>query len=297
MRLLSVWLACFSFWILTPPPSPAHWLLHVRQRRHFLRQNHFQTGIRFQNVSFRYPGTEENVLKNVSFTIQPGERIAIVGHNGAGKTTLVKLLTRLYDPTEGEILLDDRPYSEYDLTEIRKRIGVIFQDYIHYELTLRDNIGFGSIANCEDAERIEKAATDAGLASLIAGLPKGMDTYLGRTLEDGVDLSGGEWQKVALARAFMQHSQLLILDEPTAALDPMAEEEVFKSMQALTDNCMSVIISHRFSTVRSADRILVFEGGRLLEHGSHNELMARDGAYTKMYRLQAERYRDSAGYE
>ncbi|MCA1595687.1 MAG: ABC transporter ATP-binding protein/permease [Chloroflexi bacterium] len=247
-------------------------------------------GIEFRNVSFKYPGARENVLSDVSFTIKPGERVALVGSNGAGKTTLVKLLTRLYDPVDGAVLLDGKDLSDYDLDDLRRQFGVIFQDFVHYRLSVRDNIGFGQVELLDDTARIERSADHAGARTLLEKLPNGLETMLGRTYAEGVDLSGGEWQKIALARAFMRDAQILILDEPTASLDPDSESEVFRQFGELTRGKTSVVISHRFSTVRSADRVLVLQGGRLVEEGTHEALMAMNGEYTRMYNLQAERY-------
>ena len=226
----------------------------------------------------------------MSFSIRAGETVAIVGRNGAGKTTLVKLLARFYDPTEGEILLDGHSLVEYDLVALRQQMSVVFQDFIQYHLTIRDNITFGEIEHSRDTDRLEKAAEDSGVRSLIQGLPKKFDTVLGRTLEDGVDLSGGEWQKLGLARAFFRDALLLILDEPTASLDPLAEHEVFEQFARLTENKTSVIISHRFSTVRMADRIIVLEDGACIEQGSHEELLAQGGMYAKLFTTQARYY-------
>ncbi len=247
-------------------------------------------GIVFEGVSFTYPGTEESVLKNVSFTIAPGECIAIVGRNGAGKTTLVKLLTRLYDPNSGNIRLDGIDLKAYHLESLYNQFSVVFQDFLQYHFSVRENIGFGQVDAYNDMERIRTAAEKAGSLARIEKLPKRFDTVLGRTLEEGVDLSGGEWQKIALARAFMRDAQILVLDEPTAALDAVAEEEIFQRFNELTTGKTSVIISHRFSTVKMADRILVLEDGRLIEQGTHDELMKRNGTYAEMYTLQAQRY-------
>ena len=249
-----------------------------------------QQGITFEDVSFTYPETEAAVLKNVSFTIAPGECVAIVGRNGAGKTTLVKLLTRLYDPNNGSIRIDGTDLRAYQLEDLHNQFSVIFQDFIQYHFSVRDNIGFGQADAYDDMTRIRTAAETAGILSRIEKLPKQFDTVLGRTLEEGVDLSGGEWQKIALARAFMRDSQIIILDEPTAALDAVAEEEIFQSFNELTEDRISIIISHRFSTVKMADRIFVLEDGHLTEQGSHDELMARNGTYAEMYTLQAQRY-------
>ncbi len=249
-----------------------------------------EKGIEFGSVSFKYPGQDRYVLRNVSFSIRSGETVAIVGRNGAGKTTLVKLLSRFYDPTEGEILLDGRSLVEYDLVQLRQQISILFQDFIQYHLTIRDNIIFGQIEHSSDTECLEKAAEDSDASSLIQRLPKKFDTVLGRTLEEGVDLSGGEWQKLGLARAFFRDTQLLILDEPTASLDPLAEHEVFEQFARLTRNKTSVIISHRFSTVRMADRIIVLEDGACIEQGSHEELLAQGGMYAKLFTTQARYY-------
>jgi ATP-binding cassette subfamily B protein len=249
-----------------------------------------QQGFEFRNVSFRYPGSEADVLKNVSFSLRPGETIALVGENGAGKTTLVKLLARLYDPTEGTILLDGRDLCEYDLDSYQKQLGVIFQDYIHYHLTARENIGFGQTDAMDDGARILKAAELGGASSLVQYLPQGLDTMLGKTFEGGVDLSGGEWQKLALSRAFMRDGQLLILDEPTAALDPLAEYEVYRRFADLVAGKMVVLVSHHFSTVRMADRILVLRQGSLIEEGTHEELLAMNGRYAEMFNVQAQKY-------
>ena len=248
-------------------------------------------GIVFEEVSFTYPGTETSVLKDMSFMIAPGECIAIVGRNGAGKTTLVKLLTRLYDPDNGIIRLDGNDLKTYHLANLHSQFSVVFQDFIQYHFSIRENIGFGQVDVSNDMERIRAAAEKAGSLQQIEKLPKQFDTVLGRTLEEGVDLSGGEWQKIALARAFMRDAQVLILDEPTASLDAVAEEEIFQHFNELTAGKTSVIISHRFSTVKIADRILVLEDGRLIEQGTHDELMKRNGIYAEMYTLQAQRYR------
>jgi ATP-binding cassette subfamily B protein len=248
-------------------------------------------GIEFRDVSFRYPGSETWVLRDVNLHIRPAERIALVGPNGAGKTTLVKLLTRLYDPTAGQILLDGVDLREYDLTSLRQCIGVIFQDFVQYHLTARENIGFGQVEALEDRAQVVAAAQKGGAHPIIERLPEGYEAWLGRRWEKGHELSGGEWQKVALSRAFMRDAEVLALDEPTASLDAEAEYQVFQRFGELTAGKIAVFISHRFSTVRMADRIVVIEGGRITELGSHKELLARNGTYARLFSLQAEGYR------
>jgi ATP-binding cassette subfamily B protein len=248
-------------------------------------------GFEFRNVSFAYPGTERKVLKNFNFSLRPGERIALIGENGQGKTTVVKLITRLYDPTEGELLLDGVDLREYSLEDLHKEIGVIFQDFMRYEMTARENISIGRVEIPHTHAEIESAAQKSLAAGVVAKLHDGYDQMLGRRFEGGVDLSGGEWQKIALARAYLRDAQLLILDEPTAALDAKSELEVFERFAELTEGKMALLISHRFSTVRMADRIVVLEGGRLVEEGNHQQLIALDGRYAEMFEMQAASYR------
>lgn len=266
-------------------------------------------GVEFRDVWFRYPLTLNEdgtpgapddpdagwVLRGVSFSVHPGGRIALVGENGAGKTTLVKLLMRLYEPTRGEILLDGHPLTEYDPDEWRRAVGVIFQDFVRWDMTASENVAVGRITALQDADRVQAEIADAAERSLAAAvidaLPARYDTMLGRRFEGGVELSGGQWQKVGLARAYMRDAQLLVLDEPTAALDARAEYEVFHRFAELTEGKIAVLISHRFSTVRMADHIVVLEHGQVLEEGSHEELVLRGGRYAELFELQAAGYR------
>lgn len=250
-----------------------------------------RSGLTFENVSFRYPDAERWAVRDVSFQIGPGERVALVGENGSGKTTVVKLLTRLYEPTEGRILLDGVDLRDYDLASLRSAVGVIFQDFFRYDLTARENIAVGLIESADDEGRVVDSAQKSLAAAVIGGLDAQYDQMLGRRFEGGANLSGGEWQKVALARAYMRDAQILVLDEPTAALDARAEYEVFERFTELTAGKMAVLISHRFSTVRMADRILVLAGGAVIEDGSHDDLVARGGDYAELFGLQAEGYR------
>lgn len=248
-------------------------------------------GFEFQNVSFAYPGTTRLVLRNLSFRLEPGRRIALIGENGQGKTTIVKLITRLYDPTAGEILLDGLNLREYNLEDLSREIGVVFQDFMRYEMTAGDNIAAGRIEERRNIARIQGAAQQSGAHDLIDRLPAGYQQMLGRRFEGGLDLSGGQWQKIALARAYLRDAQLLILDEPTASLDAPSEHEVFDRFADLTSGKMALLISHRFSTVRMADSIMVLENGRISEAGSHGELMMSGGRYSEMFELQASSYR------
>jgi ATP-binding cassette subfamily B protein len=250
-----------------------------------------QRGFEFRNVSFTYPGTERTVLRNFNLTLSPGERIALIGENGQGKTTVVKLITRLYDPTEGQILLDGVDLREYSLEDLHRQIGVIFQDFMRFEMTARENIAVGRVDQPHQQSEIEVAAHKSLADTVIDKLGGGYDQMLGRRFEGGVELSGGEWQKIALARAYLRDAQLLILDEPTAALDAKSELEVFERFAELTEGKMALLISHRFSTVRMADRIVVLSGGKLIEEGNHKELMAHNGVYASMFEMQAASYR------
>jgi ATP-binding cassette subfamily B protein len=248
-------------------------------------------GIRFDAVSFTYPGASTPALDDVSFHVRPGTRLALVGHNGSGKTTLIKLLTRLYEPTGGRILLDGRPLPEWDPETLRARVGVIFQDFVRYQFTVGENVGVGDVARITDRPPIERAAERGMAAPFIDQLPAGYDTQLGRWFKDGRELSIGQWQKVALSRAMMRESSdILVLDEPTAAMDAEAEAEIFQRLADLTGDQMAILISHRFSTVRMADRIAVLDRGRLVEEGSHEELMTLDGRYAHLFTLQAKGY-------
>ena len=248
-------------------------------------------GFRFENVGFRYPDAGAWALRGVSFTLAPGERLALVGENGAGKTTLVKLLARLYDPTEGRILLDGVDLREYDIEDLRRTIGVIFQDFVRYDMVARENIAVGRIDALEDEATIREAARKSMADTVVEKLDAGYEQMLGRRFEGGANLSGGEWQKVALARAYMRDAQVLILDEPTAALDARAEYQVFQRFTELTRGRIAVLISHRFSTVRMADRILVLEGGTVHEEGTHEQLVANGKTYAELFALQAAGYR------
>ncbi|MFL5803986.1 MAG: ABC transporter ATP-binding protein [Roseiflexaceae bacterium] len=250
-----------------------------------------RAGIVFEHVAFTYPGNAEPVLRDVSFAIRPGECVALVGHNGAGKTTIVKLLLRLYDPTAGRILLDGIDLREYDLDDLRRELSAIFQDFVRYELTAGENIGVGRVAQRHDIARLHDTAARGGAATLIEQLPQGLDTLLGREF-GGRELSGGEWQKLALARAFMRDSQLLVLDEPTAAVDVQTEYDIYTRFHDLTRDRMTLLISHRFSTVRMADRIVFIKDGQVAESGSHTELIARAGVYARLFDIQASTYRD-----
>lgn len=253
--------------------------------------NPIKQGFTFEDVGFRYIHSERWANRHLSFTLHPGEKLALVGENGAGKTTLVKLLARLYDPTEGRILLDGHDLKEYDLADLRMNIGIIFQDYLRYQMTFSQNIATGNIGQKENTEHIKSAAKQSMADELAQRLPGGYEQMLGKRFFEGVELSGGEWQKVAIARAYMRDAQLLILDEPTSALDARAEFEVFERFTELTKGRSAVLISHRFSTVRMADRILVLEKGEIAEIGSHEELLAKGGRYAELFNLQAAGYK------
>ncbi|GAB2473557.1 ABC transporter ATP-binding protein [Hymenobacter qilianensis] len=265
----------------------------IRDEAHVVRPfpRPIQVGFQFENVGFKYRNAGKWAIRNLSFTLQAGEKLALVGENGAGKTTLVKLLARLYDPTEGRILLDGHDLREYDPAELRQEIGVIFQDFVRFQLSAGQNLAVGRIEEKGNQDRIQAAAAQSLADTVVQKLPGGYDQIIGRRFAGGVDLSGGEWQKIALGRAYMRDAQLLILDEPTAALDARAEHEVFQRFADLTKGKTAVLISHRFSTVRMADRILVIENGEFVEIGSHPELLARGGRYAELFALQAAGYR------
>src|SRR5271163_519488 len=248
-------------------------------------------GFEFRNVAFRYPGSSRLVLDGLNFHFRQGERVALIGENGEGKTTIVKLLTRLYDPVEGQVLLDGVDLREYTLEDLYREIGVIFQDFMRYEMTARENIAVGRIEQLDDLSRLKQSAQKSMADEVVGRLPHGYEQMLGRRFDGGVDLSGGEWQKVALARAYLRDAQILILDEPTAALDARSEYEVFQRFAELTAGKMALFISHRFSTVRMADRIVVLENGRIAEDGDHEKLTRLGGRYAEMFELQAASYR------
>ncbi len=248
-------------------------------------------GFEFRNVSFQYPGSSRLVLQEFNLHLHPGERIALIGENGEGKTTIVKLLTRLYDPAGGQILLDGIDLREYDLEDLYREIGVIFQDFMRYEMTARENIGVGLIDEVSNLPLLQRSAQKSLAHDVVQRLPSGYEQMLGRRFEGGVDLSGGEWQKLALARAYLRDAQVLVLDEPTSALDARSEYEVFQRFAELTAGKMALFISHRFSTVRMADRIVVLENGRIAEEGNHDALTRRGGRYAEMFELQAASYR------
>jgi ATP-binding cassette, subfamily B, bacterial len=273
----------FSFFEVKPdilsPDNPRPFPKPIRQ------------GFVFENVGFMYPGNERWAVRHLSFTLRAGEVVALVGENGAGKTTLVKLLTRLYDPDEGRILLDGHDLREYDLDGLRGNMGVIFQDFVRYNLSAADNIAVGRIAARNDRARVERAATRSQADEVIGKLPAGYEQMIGKRFKNGLELSGGEWQKIAIARAYMREAEVLILDEPTAALDARSEYEVFRRFKELSEGKTAILISHRFSSVRMADRILVLADGKVEAAGTHEELVAQRGRYSELFELQAAGYR------
>jgi ATP-binding cassette subfamily B protein/ATP-binding cassette subfamily C protein len=249
--------------------------------------------VEFDDVSFRYPGRSEWALRGVSLVLAPGEKLGLVGENGAGKSTLVKLLLRFYDPTEGAVRYGGVDLRDLDVADLRRRMGAVFQDFVHYQFTAAENVGLGDPARVDDRQRIRLAAERAGALALVEGLPKGLDTVLGGWFEAGHELSAGQWQKLAVARAFMREdAEVLVLDEPTASIDAEGEHELFQRFRALAADRSAIVISHRFSTVRIADRIAVLRAGRLTEVGTHRELLERDGRYAHLFRLQAQGYLD-----
>jgi ATP-binding cassette subfamily B protein len=248
-------------------------------------------GLDFRTVSFSYPGSNNNALSDISFSITPGQSLALVGENGSGKTTLIKLLTRLYSPTEGSILLDGLDLEDWDVEALRQRIGVIFQDFGRYQFSVGENIGAGDVRYIDDADRWASAAQTGMAAPFIEDMPEGYNTQLGRWFKGGRELSGGQWQKIALSRAFMRSdADILVLDEPTAAMDAASEAAIFDHFRSQGETKMTVLISHRFSTVRAADRIIVIHNGEILEQGNHESLLAENGQYASLFRLQAKGY-------
>jgi ATP-binding cassette subfamily B protein len=247
--------------------------------------------IEFKNVSFRYPKTERDILKDFNLTIQSGEKVALVGENGAGKTTLIKLLLRFYDATEGEILINGVNLKDVNLEEWHKYIGALFQDFIKYQFTFKENIYFGDLTKKQEEELLKEAIVRSGADKYLDTLPDKYDQIVGKMFEGGMDLSGGQWQKLALARAFYRNAPILVLDEPTSAIDAKAEYEIFQKVQSLQKDKTVVIISHRFSTVRNADRILVLDEGKILEEGSHEKLMKKKGLYAELFNIQAQGYK------
>jgi len=262
----------------------------VRKGKHIPLPKEISHGIEFKNIGFRYPKTDHWVLRNVNFTLKAGEKLAFVGENGAGKTTLVKLLLNFYEPTEGQILLDGKDIREFDLAEYQLFFGVIFQDFVKFELTARENVAVGSIDQIDNQEKIESAAEKSLADRVIEELPFQYDQQLGKRFAQGQELSGGQWQKIAIARAYMKDAKVLILDEPTSALDARAETEAFKRFIQLTLGKTAVIISHRFSTVRIADRILVLQNGSVSEIGTHSELIKNGKLYSELFKMQAAGY-------
>lgn len=280
------------FEVLDLNPATISGALEPQQSdRPLLVPSRIKSGIEVESVSFSYPGNDEVILKDVSFFIPARAKVALVGKNGAGKTTLIKLLARFYDPNEGFIRLDGRDYREYQIESLQSNMSVVFQDFARFDISAADNIGVGNVAHVESRPRIVDAAKKGGAEEVVNGLPQGYDTILGRTLDEGIDLSGGEWQHLSIARAFMSDAQIFIFDEPTAALDALRERELYERITRLSEDKTVVFISHRFSTVRMADLIVVVDEGTVVEVGSHEELIARGGKYQLMFDTQAQRYR------
>ena len=281
----------FAFLTMSVEPSRPALQAPARAASATLTASSGEAGIRFEGVGFRYPQRDDWALRDVNLFVPRGQSLALVGHNGAGKTTLIKLLTRLYQPTEGRVLLDGRDLRDYPEDVLRARIGVVFQDFNQYQLSVRENIGVGNVARWRDEDRLRHAIEQAGASELVASLPAALETTLGSWFPGGLELSGGQWQRVALARAFMRReADILILDEPTSALDAEAEHEVFQRAWSLAAGRTTILISHRFATVRMASRILVLEGGTVLEEGGHDELRERGGRYAALFALQARGY-------
>ena len=282
----NLYLSTLYEYLETPVPEPRD-----RTGEGLPRGPHPNDGVRFENVSFTYPGAERPALIDIDLHIRPGESLALVGENGSGKTTLIKLLTRLYRPDSGRILLDGLDLAEWDEDALRRRIGVIFQDFARYQFLVGENIGVGDVRHFEDPARWAEAARKGMADRIVAELPRGYETQLGKWFKGGMELSGGQWQKIALARAFMRtEADILVLDEPTAAMDAAAEATIFEHFRKLTENRIAILISHRFSTVRMASQIVVIEGGRIIERGSHRDLIALDGHYARLFSLQAAGY-------
>jgi ATP-binding cassette subfamily B protein len=282
----NLYLSTLYEYLETPVPEP-----RARTGEGLPRGPHPNDGVRFENVSFTYPGAERPALIDIDLHIRPGESLALVGENGSGKTTLIKLLTRLYRPDSGRILLDGLDLAEWDEDALRRRIGVIFQDFARYQFLVGENIGVGDVRHFEDPARWAEAARKGMADRIVAELPRGYETQLGKWFKGGMELSGGQWQKIALARAFMRtEADILVLDEPTAAMDAAAEATIFEHFRKLTENRIAILISHRFSTVRMASQIVVIEGGRIIERGSHRDLIALDGHYARLFSLQAAGY-------
>ena len=284
MRTACSWKICLRFWIC---PNARRRSAAARSCRRWIQKK----ALRSETCRSVIPDKPDWALRHVSLSIQPGEKIALVGENGSGKTTLIKLLTRLYEPTEGEIFYQGRNLKDWSSVELHQKIGVIFQDFVRYQLTLRENVGFGSVEQLADQSRLDQAAQQGGVDDLVGTLTEGWETTLGGWFQRGRELSGGQWQKIALSRAFMREGEVIVLDEPTSALDAENEYAIFRRFKELTAGKIAFLISHRFSTVRMADRIVVLKQGTIEEQGTHAELIAKAGTYARLFDLQAEGYR------